>query len=99
MQTFTQPFSLSCGANPSRVSWSYNWGSSIYYPYTQATTGTFNSAIRYIPMLWSNASALTSIWNDNVNNAIANNRADAVLGFNEPDAVSTALFSSQRPIH
>ena len=37
-------------------------------------------------MLWSNASVLTSMFADNVNAAISNNMADAVLGFNEPDA-------------
>lgn len=36
-------------------------------------------------MLWSAASDLTSVWKSNVNNAISNNGADAVLAFNEPD--------------
>ena len=79
--SLTQPFSLS--GQSSQVSWAYNWGSSPYYPATSGTT--FNPALHFIPILWSDASDLTAIWQANVAQARASLRADALLAFNEPD--------------
>lgn len=42
-------------------------------------------AIEFVPMLWSTASVLTSVWSANVAAAKAQYRTKAVLGFNEPD--------------
>ncbi|WVQ96195.1 hypothetical protein IAU59_003298 [Kwoniella sp. CBS 9459] len=72
---YTLPFSLS-GQN-SKVSWAYNWGQ-------QETSSQFNSAIEFVPMLWSNHPSLTSTWSKNAQTAI-NNGASALLSFNEPD--------------
>lgn len=72
---YTLPFSLS-GQN-SQVSWAYNWGQS-------ETSSSFNSALEFVPMLWSNASDLTSTWAANAQKAI-NSGSTALLGFNEPD--------------
>ncbi|WVF68660.1 hypothetical protein IAT40_003431 [Kwoniella sp. CBS 6097] len=72
---YTSPFSLS-GQN-SKVSWAYNWGQ-------QETSSQFNSAIEYVPMLWSNSQSLTSTWSANAQKAI-NKGATALLSFNEPD--------------
>lgn len=78
---YTKFFSLS--GQGSKVSWAYNWYST---PYSKGEpTSGFNPALRFIPMLWSNASDLTSVWNVNVNAAISKYRADAILAFNEPD--------------
>lgn len=41
---------------------------------------------RFIPLLYNDASSLTSIWAANVNFSVANYGADAIFGFNEPDA-------------
>ncbi|KAF1992198.1 glycoside hydrolase family 128 protein [Aulographum hederae CBS 113979] len=60
----------------SKVSWMVNW-------YSKSTTADFTAAahskLDFVPMLWSNASDLTSV--------IATNAASAknVLAFNEPD--------------
>ncbi|KAL9628468.1 MAG: hypothetical protein Q9164_007265, partial [Protoblastenia rupestris] len=79
--SLTQPFSLS--NHSSKVSWTYNWYS---FPYTlgQNQTG-YNPAFSFVPMLWSTASDLTSVWTSNVNLAIQKYNANAVLAFNEPD--------------
>ena len=81
--TLTQPFSLNC--QNSKVSWGYNWGSQPYYPGSATASNKFNPALTYVPMLWSNATVLTSIWNNNVNSARSNFKSNALLGFNEPD--------------
>ncbi|KAI7315093.1 hypothetical protein KC315_g11201 [Hortaea werneckii] len=78
---YTQPWSLS-GQN-SQVSWGYNWFSSRYSD--ASVTCQYNPAIDFVPLLYSGASTLTSIWADNVQNEI-DLGATAVLGFNEPDA-------------
>ncbi|KAI6893610.1 hypothetical protein D0869_15522 [Hortaea werneckii] len=78
---YTQPWSLS-GQN-SQVSWGYNWFSSRYSD--PSVTCQYNPAIDFVPLLYSGASTLTSIWADNVRREI-DRGATAVLGFNEPDA-------------
>ncbi|KAI6808937.1 hypothetical protein KC340_g18269, partial [Hortaea werneckii] len=78
---YTQPWSLS-GQN-SQVSWGYNWFSSRYSD--PSITCQYNPAIDFVPLLYSGASTLTSIWADNVRREI-DLGATAVLGFNEPDA-------------
>ncbi|KAI6898022.1 hypothetical protein KC334_g9969, partial [Hortaea werneckii] len=78
---YTQPWSLS-GQN-SQVSWGYNWFSSRYSD--PSVTCQYNPAIEFVPLLYSGASTLTSIWADNVRREI-DLGATAVLGFNEPDA-------------
>ncbi|RMY46953.1 hypothetical protein D0863_15740 [Hortaea werneckii] len=78
---YTQPWSLS-GQN-SQVSWGYNWFSSRYSD--PSITCQYNPAIDFVPLLYSGASTLTSIWADNVRKEI-DLGATAVLGFNEPDA-------------
>ncbi|KAK8858966.1 hypothetical protein IAR55_003198 [Kwoniella newhampshirensis] len=71
----TAPFSLS-GQN-SLVSWAYNWA--------EAQTGSgFNSALEFVPMLWSNAADLLANWKTNAQKGI-DNGATALLAFNEPD--------------
>lgn len=80
---YTTPFSLS-GQN-SQVSWAYNW-------YQVAGSG-FNSALEYVPMLWSNASDLTSSWAANAQAAI-NSGSTHLLGFNEPDLCLAGAGSS-----
>ncbi|KAL9125504.1 MAG: hypothetical protein Q9217_005306 [Psora testacea] len=77
----TEPFSLS--GQDSKVSWSYNWYS---YPYTlgQSQTG-YNTALSFIPMLWSTASDLTSNWQSNVEASTKSYGTNAVFAFNEPD--------------
>ncbi|KAK6004493.1 hypothetical protein QM012_008355 [Aureobasidium pullulans] len=80
---YTMPFSLS-GQN-SQVSWAYNW-------YQVAGSG-FNSALEYVPMLWSNASDLTSSWSANAQAAI-NSGSTHLLGFNEPDLCLAGAGSS-----
>ncbi|KAF2139802.1 glycoside hydrolase family 128 protein [Aplosporella prunicola CBS 121167] len=77
---YTDFFSLS--GQSSKVNWAYNWYSS---PYSPGYSTGYNPALTFVPMLWSGASDLTSVWVSNVNNAIQNYGADAVLGFNEPD--------------
>lgn len=61
-----------------------DWASDPYYP-GGWTPNSYNEVFTFTPMLWSNADALTSIWNANVQNAINNYGTDAVLAFNEPD--------------
>ncbi|RMY67074.1 hypothetical protein D0862_15124 [Hortaea werneckii] len=78
---YTQPWSLS-GQN-SQVSWGYNWFSSRYSD--PSVTCQYNPAIEFVPLLFSGAAPLTSIWADNVRREI-DLGATAVLGFNEPDA-------------
>lgn len=80
---YTTPFSLS-GQN-SQVSWAYNW-------YQVAGSG-FNSALEYVPMLWSDASDLTSSWAANAQAAI-NAGSTHLLGFNEPDLCLAGAGSS-----
>jgi hypothetical protein len=77
----TQPFSLS--GQSSKISWAYNWYS---LPYTNGQTHSgYNPALSFVPMLWSSASDLTSVWTSNVATAKANYGTTAVLAFNEPD--------------
>ncbi|KAF2497957.1 hypothetical protein BU16DRAFT_457143, partial [Lophium mytilinum] len=83
--TLTQLFSLSCGSKASKVNWAYNWWSGYYASGTPQSG--LSTVVTYIPMLWSAASDLTSIWNTNVQTAIAAG-TDAVLAFNEPDGCS-----------
>jgi hypothetical protein len=66
------------------VTWAYNWASDPYYP-SGYTPNSYNGVLIYVPMLWSAASDLTSIWNNNVANDIATHETDSVLAFNEPD--------------
>ncbi|KAG9951432.1 glycoside hydrolase family 128 protein, partial [Aureobasidium melanogenum] len=80
---YTMPFSLS-GQN-SQVSWAYNW--------YQAAGSGFNPALEYVPMLWSNASDLTSSWTANAQAAI-NAGSTHLLGFNEPDLCLAGAGSS-----
>ena len=79
--TLTIPFSLS--GQHSKVSWAYNYYS---FPYTvgQNQSG-YNAALDFVPMLWSTAPDLTSVWYSNVNKSIASYNTNAVLAFNEPD--------------
>ena len=100
--SLTQYFSLN--GQGSKVNWAYNWASDPYYP-GGWTPNSLNGVLTYTPMLWSNADALTSIWNNNVANAIRTYGADAVLAFNEPDGcccggscmnVSTAISAYQQ---
>ncbi|RMY88735.1 hypothetical protein D0864_06586 [Hortaea werneckii] len=79
--SYTQQYSLS-GQN-SQVSWGYNWFSRRYSD--ASVTCKYNPAIDFVPLLYSGASSLTSIWADNVRKEI-DLGATAVLGFNEPDA-------------
>lgn len=69
------PFSLA--GQDSQVSWAYNWGSA-------ESSSSFNPALEYIPMLWSNNSDLTNAWPTNAQKAI-DAGSTALLGFNEPD--------------
>jgi hypothetical protein len=78
----TDYFSLS--GQGSKVTWAYNWASDPYYP-SGYTPNSYNGVLIYVPMLWSAASDLTSIWNNNVANDIATHETDSVLAFNEPD--------------
>ncbi|KAF2755979.1 hypothetical protein EJ05DRAFT_502453 [Pseudovirgaria hyperparasitica] len=78
----TNLFSTSCVK--SKASWAYNWYSA---PANQGSAAAYNTALTFIPMLWSAADALTSVWNANANAAIANG-AKALLSFNEPDGCS-----------
>ena len=79
--TLTKPFSLS-GQN-SKVSWAYNWYS---YPYTTGQTQSgYNPALSFVPMLWSTADVLTSVWSSNVAASKAKYGTTAVIAFNEPD--------------
>ncbi|KAI0161986.1 glycoside hydrolase family 128 protein [Xylariaceae sp. FL1272] len=75
----TEPFS-----NSTEITWAYNWASDVYYP-GGWTPDSFNTDLTYVPMLWSAADDLTSIWNTNVNNAIKSYGTDSLLAFNEPD--------------
>lgn len=75
------PFSLS--GQDSQVSWAYNW----YYeacPSGNASTCTYNSAIEYVPMLYSDASDLLKVWPTAAQAAI-DGGATALMSFNEPD--------------
>lgn len=45
-----------------------------------------SSQFRFIPLLYNDAPSLTSIWAQNVNISVQLYGADAVFGFNEPDA-------------
>lgn len=75
------------GTNDSKISWSYNWNSSPFGPNAPMKTkiSAYNSALHYVPMLWSNASALTEAWNSDVNMCLQMHGTDALLAFNEPD--------------
>ncbi|KAF2091302.1 glycoside hydrolase family 128 protein, partial [Saccharata proteae CBS 121410] len=77
--TYTIPFSTT------HITWTFNWYSALYTP-SGVQTG-YNTLLTFIPMLWSSASDLTSVWVANANAAIRSG-ADALLGFNEPDGCS-----------
>ncbi|KIW11897.1 hypothetical protein PV08_09170 [Exophiala spinifera] len=71
------------------ISWSYNYYS---LPNASDNVGAYPSTqFRYIPLLYNDASSLTSIWAGNVNYSISHYGTDAIFGFNEPDA----CFSGQ----
>ena len=71
----TTRYSLS-GQN-SQVSWAYNWNYKEW-------SSNLNSALQYIPTLWSNDPSLTAPWPTAAQAAI-NNGAKALFSFNEPD--------------
>lgn len=73
--TLTQPFSRA-GQN-SQVSWAYNW-------YLAENGNSFNSALMYVPILWNNATDLTSLWPTAAETSITNG-ATSLMSFNEPD--------------
>jgi hypothetical protein len=59
------------GGSGSKVTWMYDWA---------ATAGSgANSAVKYIPMLWSNSADRVAAWNANAKAGIAAG-ADALLG-------------------
>ncbi|CAO1632832.1 unnamed protein product [Jaminaea pallidilutea] len=72
-------------ANSSEVTWSYNWGQ-------QSGTG-YNDKLEYAPMLWSDASDLTSNWDTSVTRQLAKG-SKHLLGFNEPDLCVAGAGSS-----
>ncbi|RDW75771.1 hypothetical protein BP5796_06592 [Coleophoma crateriformis] len=74
----------SFGGPNSQISWGYNW-------YQTPGTG-FPAKYEYVPLLWSNASDLTSTWFTNVNAAIAAGTTH-ILAFNEPDYSGQANMS------
>lgn len=59
------------GGSGSHVSWMYDW--------TSTPLDNTNSALKYIPMLWSNSANHVAAWNANANAGIAAG-ADALLG-------------------
>jgi hypothetical protein len=66
------------------ISWSYDYYS---LPNASDNLGAYpSSQYRFIPLLYNDASSLTSIWSANVNYSIAHYGSDAIFGFNEPDA-------------
>ncbi|EXJ84642.1 hypothetical protein A1O3_05312 [Capronia epimyces CBS 606.96] len=66
------------------IRWSYNYYS---LPNASDDVGPYPAAqFRFIPLLYNDASSLTSIWASNVNTSIASYGTDAIFGFNEPDA-------------
>lgn len=69
--------SLTAPFTGGQVSWAYNW-------YNQAGSG-FNSALKFIPLLFNNDPSLTDVWSSRASAAIAAG-ADALMSFNEPDA-------------
>ncbi|RDW82447.1 hypothetical protein BP6252_03559 [Coleophoma cylindrospora] len=74
----------SFGGPNSQISWGYNWG--------QTPGAGFPAKYEYVPLLWSNASDLTSTWFANVNAAIAAGTTH-ILAFNEPDYSGQANMS------
>jgi len=79
------------------ISWSYDYfslpnASNNVGPYTYPSP-----PYRFIPLLYNDAPSLTSIWAVNVNFSIAHYGADAIFGFNEPDA-SFAGLSANMPV-
>lgn len=65
------PMTSFFGGSGSKVTWMYDWA---------ATAGTgANSAVKYIPMLWSNSADRVAAWNANAKAGIAAG-ADALLG-------------------
>ena len=65
------------------VQWAYNW---------QSSPGNLSNAFEYVPMLWGNASSMTSVWEANVKAAVANGTSH-LLAFNEPDDSSQSNLS------
>ena len=66
-----------------KVSWAYNWESS---------PGNLSTYFDYVPMLWATGEVFTSVWQTNVNKAIAAGSTH-LLGFNEPDLPQQAHLS------
>jgi hypothetical protein len=65
------PMTQFFGGSGSKVTWMYDWA---------ATAGSgANSAVKYIPMLWSNSADRVAAWNANAKAGIAAG-ADALLG-------------------
>ncbi|KAK9898541.1 glycoside hydrolase family 128 protein [Cystobasidium minutum MCA 4210] len=58
------------------IAWAYNWYS--------APNGDLTTNVEFTPMLWSNATDLTTIWANNVKAEKARGGTH-LLGFNEPD--------------
>jgi hypothetical protein len=77
--TYTDYFALS--DQNSHVSWAYN-----YFSLPDAIDGGLNPALAFVPMLFSDAPALTSVFAANVNTSIALHGTDSILSFNEPDS-------------
>ena len=78
--------SLTLAFNSSAVGWTYNWAQ------TQGSLN-YNSALEFVPMLWSNASDLTSTWSSNAQAAI-NAGSKHLFSFNEPDLCAAGAGSS-----
>lgn len=70
--------------NSPLINWSYNWASDPYYG--GYPNNTYNEALEFVPMLWSNATALTSIFTANVKSAESEYGSKHILAFNEPDS-------------
>ncbi|PNS19844.1 hypothetical protein CAC42_7811 [Sphaceloma murrayae] len=91
----TNLFSSTCSATTakSKVSWAYNWYSAPHDPKLGAQTAPLHSNLQFVPMLWSAASDLTSVWASNVAAAKSKGWTE-VLGFNEPDLCVDGAGSS-----
>lgn len=79
--SLTLPFTGSA-----EVTWTYNWWSAM-------SPSNHLSSAEYVPMLWSNASDLTSVWSSNVA-AMRTQGSKHLLGFNEPDLCIAGAGSS-----
>ncbi|KAK2624260.1 hypothetical protein QTJ16_006210 [Diplocarpon rosae] len=72
---------LSAFTGSSKISWAYNWGSTI--------SGTMPSGVEYIPMLWGLVAGDVSNWHEAAESGLKNG-ATALLAFNEPDHTAQA---------